>query len=248
MIKFYNIWVMTIIFSCFVEISFSETSPLLKYDDEDPTDLVASVAGYQQMQKHASGINVPVFSLEVDAKIGDVIGILFSIVAPTNYIGHIFWVECPTKYGCFENQSYPSDKLFPTNQLYSFSLSDSNILSMLESTSRMAPEDRMTTWHLPTHLYFYKLKDAIEYLENKKKKLEHDKSDLPDLKKKLAEERKKHLSGGRRSSRYKILAGKVGNTLHEITQIESDIRDVERRILRLRKFDDSESINEVGGN
>jgi len=56
------------------------------------TNIVAAVAGYQTMWTLDTGIDIPLFAVNGDKK-GDETGVLFYVVAPTNYAGRFFWMH-----------------------------------------------------------------------------------------------------------------------------------------------------------
>lgn len=225
--------------------AISDSPPSLKYDDSEPSNLVVTVVGYQQVRRHASGIEIPVFSLDDNAGKGDETGILFYILAPTNYAGHFFWVECPRGYGPFEDQRTPSQDLFRKDQLYSFSLANNNIVGMLASQSRLNPDDRLTTWHLGGFPYFWRYQDAFAFGETNKIKLAQCKAALPELKRKLLEEKQRELLTGVKSDERYTLAKAVGDMISEIASCERNVQEAERQIKRLRTVAEDDK-NEKG--
>lgn len=221
-------------------------SGLLHYDDSTPSNLVAVVAGYQNTRKHESGVEMSWFSLDPGSGAGKETGILFYILAPTNYAGHFFWVECPRGYGPFEDQRTPSEDLFRKDQLYSFSLANNNIVGMLASQSHLNPDDRLTTWHLGGFPYFWRYQDAFAFGETNKIKLAQCKAALPDLKRKLLEEKQRELLTGEKSDERYTLSKAVGDMMSEIASRERNVQEAERQIRRLRTMVEHDK-NETGG-
>ncbi len=78
------------------------------------TNIVATVAGYQTMRTLANGIDIPIFTGDGE-KSGDEKGVLFYVVAPTNYAGLYFWMHHD---GLIASGRLTS--LYKTNTLYFF--------------------------------------------------------------------------------------------------------------------------------
>lgn len=68
------------------------TEAMLEHKWLGDTNIVATVAGYQTMRTLANGIDVPMFTVDGE-KNGDEKGVLFYVVAPTNYAGLYFWMH-----------------------------------------------------------------------------------------------------------------------------------------------------------
>jgi hypothetical protein len=216
-------------------------SKVLRYDDSAPSNLVAVVAGYQSTRKHESGVEMSWFSLDPGAGSGKETGILFYILAPTNYAGHFFWVERPQGYGPFEDQRMPSGELFRKDRLYSFSLANNNIVGMLASQSHLNPDDRLTTWHLGSSPYFWRRQDAFAFCETNKIKLARCKDVLSELKRKLSEAKRREQSTGKKSAEQRALAKAVGDMISEIANLERNVQEAERQITRLSTMANDES-------
>lgn len=217
----------------------SNGSEALLYDDSNPSNLVVVVAGYQVSGKHPSGVEMSWFSLNPDAGAGDETGILFYILAPTNYAGRFFWVEVPRGYGSFEDQQMPSQKAYPKGQLFSFKFENDNIRHMLDTQSCLVPNERLTTWHLGTSPYFTRLGDAVAFVESNKTKLIQCERVLPKLKERLADAKQRdlRLNGGKTSPECRKLANDVGKTMSDIEWFKTCIRETEEQIERLTKME-----------
>ena len=221
-------------------------SKVLRYDDSALSNLVAVVAGYQSTRKHESGVEMSWFSLDPGAGSGKETGILFYILAPTNYAGHFFWVECPKGYGHFEDQRTPSEELFQKDRLYSFSLVNNNIAGMLASQSHLNPNDRLTTWHLGGFPYFWRNQDAFTFCETNKIKLARCKDELSELKRKLSEAKQRERSTGKKPDEHRTLVKAIGDIIGKIASLERNIQEAKRQINRLNAMANDESLENEG--
>jgi len=101
-------------FSLLVCACIGETGTILAKKWLGDTNLVATVAGYQVMREIANGVEIPVFTVNGE-KSGDETGVLFYVVAPTNYVGLYFWMH----HDGLMASGYLTS-LYKTNTLYYF--------------------------------------------------------------------------------------------------------------------------------
>lgn len=228
---------------CRLEVTGETDSQIIGYDDSHPSNLVAVVVGYQNIRRHESGIDIPVFSVEEGAGAGRETGILFYIVAPTNHAGHFFFVECPRGYSRFEDQPTPSEILFPKDQLFSFRLSDAITRGILESKDRTTTRGGFTTWHLTATQYHWSTKECESYLAEKRELEEKYKRELPALKERLNQE--KQAADGRtpKTDAFKALAEDVRHRINALVYLPVEIKEAEEQLERLRNVRETE-INE----
>lgn len=97
--------------------SYAETNLIYEWVGE--TNLVVSVAGYKTTCKLANGMDIPVFSVSNENKDHEQ-GVLFYVIAPTNYAGHFFWMHHDGLAA-----SGRLTALYNTNTLYYFSFQKS---------------------------------------------------------------------------------------------------------------------------
>lgn len=212
-------------------------SAAIGYDNDHPSNVVAVVAGYQNMRKHESGLEVPFFSIEDGAGAGQETGILFCIIAPTNYAGRFFFVRCPRGLGPYEDQHIPSENLFNKNKLYSFSFALREIQAVLESKSHFDPSIATTTTRLEDTEYFWSVADAAARLLDLHERLQKARHDLAGLKEEFKRERRQVSSGeAPKTDAFRKLGSEVSRMASVCDALEGRVEDTEKQLERLTKM------------
>lgn len=219
----------------------NSVSQPIGYNDSNPSNLVVAVAGYQTVRRHESGIEIPVFSIDEGAGAGEETGILFYVVAPTNYAGRFFFVTCPRGLGPFENQQTPSEMMFPKNKLFYFRLDDGKTQKMLESKYCMDTRDSFSTWHMPGTQYYWAAEDCEAYLTKVREKEERYKRELPALKEKFKKERQVAAieDGGWHHplpDAARDLLDAISLRNHALVALPRQIKEAEEQLERLKKM------------
>jgi hypothetical protein len=215
----------------------------INYDDAHPSNLVAVVIGYQNWVKHKSGVTIPVFSLEDGAGDGRETGVLFYVVAPTNYAGYIFFADC-LKDGGSDAQTVPSETCFPKNVLLSFRLDSFPIKRILDSRCCLAPYDQLPTLRLAGQRYLSSEQEATIYLTQLKNQLDALEAEYGIYKKKTDEEEQALIAKGilwyKNDSREETKAYRECNTQrraigYRIGLVRTSIKDAESQWVQLQK-------------
>jgi len=220
-------------------LSFSST---INYDDAYPSNLVAVVIGYQNMVKHKTGVTIPAFSLEKGSGNGQERGVLFFVLAPTNYAGYIFYADC-NKDSMSDAQTAPSEEVFPKDELHSFRLSDVPIQWLLDSHCCIDPHIQLSTGRLGRQRYLSTEQEATNYLVQLKAQLGSQKEERRLCKELAAEEEKHFIAQGvhwykndnsETTRKYREYTGKAGRLSLRICEISVAIKDAEEQLTRLR--------------
>lgn len=223
------------------ELSFSS---VINYDDAHPSNIVAVVIGYQNMVKHKTGITIPVFSLEDGSGNGQERGVLFFVLAPTNYAGYIFYADC-NKDSLSDAQTVPSEEVFPKDELHSFRLSDFPIEWMLKSHCYIDPRNQLSTGRLVRQRYLSSEQEATNYLVQLKAQLVSQKEERRLCKEIAAEEEKRLIAQGvhwykndnsETTRKYREYTGKAGRLGLRISEQNVAIKDAEEQLARLNKY------------
>jgi hypothetical protein len=218
-------------------------SSVINYDDAHPSNIVAVVIGYQNMVKHKTGVTVPVFSLEDGSGDGKERGVLFFVLAPTNYAGYIFLADC-LKDSFSDAQTVPSEKLYPKDVLLSFRLSDFPIRWMLKSHCYIDPHDQLATGHLASQRYLSSEQEATIYLTQLKNQLDALEAEHEIYKKKTDEEEQALITKGilwyKNDNREETKAYRECNTQrraigYQIGLVRTSFKDAESQLVQLQK-------------
>lgn len=213
-------------------VEADDWSGILMYDNASPSNIVAAVVGYKETRRHPSGIDIPYFSVAGDAGKGKETGILFCIVAPTNYAGMLFHLTCPRTGDIWNDQPVPASFEYPTDELFQFKIGG-HVQEILETTGRVPC---FTTWHLVGTPYFWRYEDAVAFADTNKLKLAENKKALPELKKKWEDEKKHELPTGMKSRSYLESFERFSETFKDVGHREAIIRETEAQIERLKKM------------
>jgi len=224
-------------------LSFSTS---INYDDAHPSNMVAVVIGYQNMVKHKTGVTVPVFSLEDGSGNGQERGVLFFVLAPTNYAGCIFYADC-NKDNFSDAQTVPSEECFPRDELHSFRLSVFPIDRMLQSRCLIVPQGHLSTGHFIRHRYLSSEQEATDYLKELKTRFVSLESERRLCKEVTAEEEKNLMAQGIHwykndnsdaTRKYREHIGRAKRLAHRIRETGTAIEDAEVQLAHLRKRSD----------
>lgn len=222
-------------------LSFSST---INYDDANPSNIVAVVIGYQNMVKHKTGITIPVFSLEDGSGNGQERGVLFFVLAPTNYAGHTFYADC-NKDSLSDSQTVPSEEVFPKDELHSFRLSDFPIEWMLKSHGYIGSHNQLSTGRLVRQRYLSSEQEATNYLVQLKTQLVSQKEERRLCKELAAEEEKHFIAQGihwykndnsETTRKYREYTGKAKRLSLRISEQNVAIKDAEEQLARLSAY------------
>lgn len=162
-------------------------STLLNYDKAQ-SNILAIVVGYQNWVVHNSGITIPKFSANDDAGKGEEHGVLFFIVAPTNYAGRLFFASCD-KHSFSDAQITPSEKMFPKDVVLKFKLDDFPISLLEKSDCLEIINSPISTGHLAVQRYLPTTKEAVIYLEFLNRKIKNIKKEILELDNTMLKER-----------------------------------------------------------
>ena len=221
-------------------LSFSSA---INYDDAHPSNIVAVVIGYQNMVKHKTGVTVPEFSLENGSGNGQERGVLFFVLAPTNYAVYVFYADC-NKDNMSDTQTAPSEEVFPKDELHSFRLSDVPIQRLLDSHCCIDPHTQLSTGRLGRQRYLSSEQEATNYLVQLETQLVSLKEERRLCKEIAAEEEKHFIAQGihwykndnsETTRKYREYTGKAGRLSLRISEKRVAIKDAEEQLTHLRK-------------
>ena len=174
------------------ELSFSS---IINYDDAHPSNIVAVVIGYQNTVRHISGVSIPVFSLEDGAGDGREEGVLFFVLAPTNYAGYVFFADC-LKDSFSDGQTVPSEELFPKDELHAFRVFDFPTQILTRAHCYIGPDALLATARLVRQKYLSSEQEATAFLAQLRKQRAAMENEHNVCEKIVAEEKKKFIAQG----------------------------------------------------
>lgn len=223
------------------ELSFSS---VINYDDAHPSNIVAVVIGYQNTVRHISGVTIPVFSREDGSGNGKEGGVLFFILAPTNYAGYVFFADC-LKDSFSDAQTVPSEKSFPKDELHSFRISGFPIQSLMQSHCYIGPNAQLATGHLVRQRYLSSEQEAMTFLVQLKKQrvvMENERKTCEEI---AAEEEKRFIAQGilwykndnsETTRKYRENNGRKRALTLRIRETDVAIKDAETQLRRLNVY------------
>lgn len=83
------------------------------------SNLVAAVVGYQTTREVSDDIRIPLFTPAVEASKTNAYGVLFYVIAPTNYANYYFYLDGEDRFNASETVNY-----YRPDEFYWFSLSE----------------------------------------------------------------------------------------------------------------------------
>ncbi|MFA6776666.1 MAG: hypothetical protein WCR76_10420 [Sphaerochaetaceae bacterium] len=230
------------------ELSFSS---IINYDDAQPSNIVAVVIGYQNTVRHKSGVTIPVFSREDGSGDGKERGVLFFILAPTNFAGYVFFADC-LKDSFSDAQTVPSEKSFPKDELHSFRISDFPIQSLLQAHCYIGPNAQLATGHLARQRYLSSEQEAMTYLaqlRNQRVVMENERKLCEGI---AAEEEKRFIAQGihwykndnsETTLKYRENNGRKRTLTLRIRETDVAIEDAEKQVNRLNAYRENQHLS-----
>lgn len=234
-----SIWVFWSALANAGSLSFSSS---INYDDEHPSNIVAVVIGYQNFVKHKSGVTIPTFSIDDGAGDGKERGVLFYILAPTNYAGYVFFADC-LKDSFSDAQTTPSEEYFPKNELLSFRLSDFPIHDLLRLHCYIGPNPPLSTGNFVKQRYLASEQEAEIYLTQMKTQVATLENEHKRCGKILEEEEKSFIKrsiygykndNSETTRKYRETTIRKRKLTRKIREIELAIKDAEEQLGQLK--------------
>lgn len=203
------------------------------------SNIVATVAGYQNTIIHDSGNKVVTFSTHYgENNDRDADGILFYILYPTNLTGNIFLLSWTNQLDFFETDQKACER-YKLGKLYVFKQSTPEIEDVIQNKLFFQLKKSPQALFVDVERYLWSTKEKIEYInELKARKLKKEK-ELTSIKQKLEEEKKRISRTKQATEDMPTSQTSMLRKYYELSNqtIPDEIKKITHEILTLQRFD-----------